>query len=98
MKPKKNTDGFLSDLISRYRAALNELIQPKYQIATVELEHIQQQLAYFELYGLPPFYVPGAVRVASTVTDVSSARRSVAESGQGHILPTSVGVRYPSEL
>jgi hypothetical protein len=48
--------------------------------------------------GLPPFYVPGAVRVGSTVTDVSSARRSAAESGRGHISPNSAGVPYPSEL
>ena len=48
-------------------------------------------------YGLPPFYVPGAVRVGSTVTDVSSARRSAVESGRGHISPNSAGVRYPNE-
>ena len=50
------------------------------------------------LPGLPPFYVPGAVRVGSTATDVSSGRRSEAESARGHIAPYSAGVRYPSEL
>jgi len=48
--------------------------------------------------GLPPFYVPGAVRVGSIVTDGSSGRRSAAESARGAIAPNSAGVRYPSEL
>lgn len=47
--------------------------------------------------GLPPFYVPGAVRVGSTATDVSSGRRGEAESARGLISPYSAGVRYPSE-
>jgi hypothetical protein len=48
-------------------------------------------------FGLPPFYVPGTVRVGSTVTDVSSARRGAAESERGHIAPNSAGVRYLPE-
>jgi len=47
---------------------------------------------------LPPFYGPGAVRVGSTATDVSSGRRSAAESARGHISPNSAGVRCPNEL
>jgi hypothetical protein len=57
-----------------------------------------RKLRLFAVADLPPFYVPVAVRVGSTVTDVSSGRRSAAESGRGHISPYSAGVRYPSEL
>ena len=47
---------------------------------------------------LPPNYVPGAVRVDTFVTVVSSGRRSAAESARGHDAANSAGVRYPSAL
>ena len=42
---------------------------------------------------LPPFHVPGAMRVGSIGSVVSAGRRSVAEPGRGHEPAYAAGVR-----
>src|SRR5215470_5726404 len=47
------------------------------------------------LHGLPPFCVPGAMRVGSTVTDVSSGRRRLCGVGPRTHLPELRGRPVP---